>query len=224
MRLTLVHYPNLIALLGNGWTESELCRIHNIHSKRFEVDLPETEGSIGNFTAMKLKRHVEDLHGIAVEDQVVRFRGRVLDDKETLVSCGIMSGSTLLLGLRRQPQAGPASPDDPEKMSTRTAERTASLTETMAEAAPQGDSAASSQPWWSESSISGPKGRPVTKPTEGGYASATPPVAQESASAPFTGSGNTLGSSEAPTSTDNSSSSTSMSAEELRRRRLERFK
>ncbi|CAE8687200.1 unnamed protein product, partial [Polarella glacialis] len=53
-----------------------------------------------------------DVHGIEIEEQVLKFRGRELEDKETLASCGVMAGSSLLLGLRRAANSDPAKPAD----------------------------------------------------------------------------------------------------------------
>merc|ERR1719433_1076374 len=129
-------------LLGKGWTETELCRVkpyscrvHNIHSQRWELDLPDG-AELAGFTCLRLKRRLEDLHGLAVEDQVLRFRGRALEDDEPLVSCGVGSGASILLGLlRREGAKQTAAEGEVKPGSTQAREKhQGSLTETVAEA------------------------------------------------------------------------------------------
>merc|ERR1712070_248773 len=79
---------------------------------------------------------------------------------EALVSCGVASGSTLLLGLVRaleEKKAG--STDDHAAGGLKTATHTeGSLTQTITEEVPEGASPPSTDPWWTSSRLSGPQG------------------------------------------------------------------
>ncbi|CAK0800105.1 unnamed protein product, partial [Prorocentrum cordatum] len=98
MKLSVVHIPDLLLKLGAGWSESELCRVQTISTRRWQVEVPEGP-DLARFTVWQLKRLLEDQHGLSADEQVVRFRGRALDDAEPLVSCGVGPGAALLLGL-----------------------------------------------------------------------------------------------------------------------------
>mmetsp|Transcript_59644 Transcript_59644/g.168031 ORF Transcript_59644/g.168031 Transcript_59644/m.168031 type:complete len:225 (-) Transcript_59644:109-783(-) len=166
--ITVVHNPRLLELVGKGWTDSEICRIRSLHTCRWEVELPGGDMLL-SFTAWKLKRQLEDAHGLQAEDQVVRFRGRVLKDEEPLVSCGVMAGASLLLGYSQSPEA--SKNESVEGSRTCVASRTqGSLTCTVAEAAPDqpdqrqeppGATPGEPEPWWAGSRLSGPLGRPL---------------------------------------------------------------
>eukprot|EP00930_Biecheleria_cincta_P098823 TRINITY_DN90473_c0_g1_i1.p2 TRINITY_DN90473_c0_g1~~TRINITY_DN90473_c0_g1_i1.p2 ORF type:complete len:212 (+),score=49.58 TRINITY_DN90473_c0_g1_i1:97-732(+) len=210
MRVSLVHYPNLVELLGKGWTESELCRIHNIHARRWNVELPGSAAGSDSFTVGQLKRLVEDLHGVDAADQVVRHRGRVLENEQTLASSGISDGSTVLLGLLKPLSTEKPSADADAGDKLRTAERNPSQTQTIAgEQSPQ---AASGEPWWTGSRISGPQGRPAAMQSD-------QPKASSPTAAAFSGAGATLGGGDRL----NASALPSPSADELRQKRLARF-
>jgi len=162
MRVTLVHYPNLLELMGKGWTESELCRIHNIHSKRLPLDLPD-DAAFSQFTVKNLKAKIEDVHGFAIEDQVLRLNGRLLEDKETIAACCVFGGSSILLGLTRAAADKAEKSDKKEDAQhLKTADRTVSQTMTVAEAGscPVGTSgnSGSGEPWWQGARLSGPQG------------------------------------------------------------------
>mmetsp|Transcript_21405 Transcript_21405/g.47445 ORF Transcript_21405/g.47445 Transcript_21405/m.47445 type:complete len:211 (+) Transcript_21405:58-690(+) len=209
MRLTLVHYPNLLGLLGRGWTESELCRIHNIHSRRWEVELP-VDANPSAYTVRQLKERLEDIHGLDADDQVLRFKGRTLEDAEVLASCGVVSGAALMLGGCEVDKKKPQGEEEaPGSAATRTAEKQqGSLTETMAEAAsevPSGQDEGTATPWWTGSRLSGPQGG--SRPT------ATPAPTAETALAGVV----------SPLDAGAASADSTLSPEELRRRRLARF-
>merc|ERR1711871_65332 len=134
--------------------------------KRWSVDLG-TDAQLNKFTVKQLKEKLETDHGLAVEDQVLRFKSRQLDDEETLASCGITSGSSLLLGLTMTDEKAGETKDG-EGSSTKTAYKPqSSQTMTVAEETPDGGTTAPSEPWWTTSRISGPQGgyRPVSAAT-----------------------------------------------------------
>jgi hypothetical protein len=157
--ITLVYYPHLLTLLGQGWTESELCRIHTLNCKRFYISMP-TGPELLKYTARQLKERIEDDHGIEVDSQVLRFRGRIFQDQEVLVSRGVIAGSSLLLGVQNSSQALVTDNAAETNSCTRTASYTPTLTQTVAvtDAYVESD-----VPWWLlDSRRSGPYPPPKT--------------------------------------------------------------
>eukprot|EP00929_Paragymnodinium_shiwhaense_P046687 TRINITY_DN23757_c0_g1_i2.p1 TRINITY_DN23757_c0_g1~~TRINITY_DN23757_c0_g1_i2.p1 ORF type:complete len:240 (+),score=28.63 TRINITY_DN23757_c0_g1_i2:58-720(+) len=219
MKILFVYYPNLLELLGKGWTESELCRIHNIHSRRYEVQLPDSI-DISTYTIKRLKEVLEDLHGLEASEQTVRLRGRVLEDGECLASCAVMNGTTLLLGLSK-PMVSEKTNDDPDKMSCRTAMARQSETMTVAHDCPEGDQSTpphSAEPWWTSSRLSGPRGGGSSSGTwsqepSGSLSPAGAAAAQVPATSTFP----------SPYPAAACASAGGVSPEEMRRRRLARF-
>lgn len=156
--VSVVYNPRLLELLGKGWTDTELCRIHNIHTRRWEVDLP-NGAELLSFSAWKLKRALEDAHGLEADALVLRFRGRVIKDKEPLVSCGVVAGASLLLGLSKAPALetqGTETMTDSNGMKFAMRGQgsvTVTSTETLSS-----NPAEPTNPWWASMS-SGPQGR-----------------------------------------------------------------
>lgn len=166
MQLTVIHYPDLLSLLGRGWSEADLSRgkVHTLGSRRWTVDVPEGP-KLSKYTVWELKRRLEDDHGLNAEEMTVRFRGRTLDDSESLVSCGIICGQAVLLGLKTPEAESKPAEDNQAGNRTKTAESKGSLTQTVSCNQDEGNaestaSAAgvSGEPWWSSSRWSGPRG------------------------------------------------------------------
>jgi len=156
--VTIVYHPKLLELLGRGWTETELCRVRTLHTRQYEVELP-SGAELLKFTAWGLKRALEDAHGLQAEDQVLRFKGRMLEDAEALASRGVVSGSSILMGLVASSASAKASDESTQGLSTRMAVRGhGSLTETVAEPEPEGGQNRPAEPWWADSRTSGPQG------------------------------------------------------------------
>ena len=157
MELSVVHFTDLLSLVGRGWKESELCRVHTINSWRYTVDI--SSEVITSYTVLDLKRHMEDVHGHALEDQIVRFKERVLENTETLTSCGVSSGKSVFLGLTHSVKEAP----DSSGRGTRTALRSEqSKTVTVECDSEEPSDWVSSDAWWSTSRTSGPRGRDKT--------------------------------------------------------------
>jgi Ubiquitin family. len=76
--------------------ESELCGVHG--AQPWDVEVPAGEVWL-NFTIHELKRLLLDCHGHQVENQTIYFRGRTLQDWETVASCGMEPDDFLLMGL-----------------------------------------------------------------------------------------------------------------------------
>eukprot|EP00928_Gymnodinium_smaydae_P054987 TRINITY_DN38662_c0_g1_i1.p1 TRINITY_DN38662_c0_g1~~TRINITY_DN38662_c0_g1_i1.p1 ORF type:complete len:236 (-),score=46.99 TRINITY_DN38662_c0_g1_i1:455-1162(-) len=234
MLITCIHYPNLVELLGKGWTESELCRIHNIHARRFQITLPDSTNP-GRFTIRRLKELLEDIHALEADALTVRLRGRVLEDGECLASCCIMNGTTLLLGLIGTPDdTKKADSSAPETMSTKAAIARQSETMTIASddasrgpGDAQGSTAASgsssAEPWWQGSRLSGPRGGGQSSGTWSTPGTQAPGVSDASAASTSGGATDAAAATSAAGSNGGGAAVEGPSAEEMRRRRLARF-
>lgn len=99
MRIVVIHHPQLLLLCGRGWTENELMRVHTIDTKRWQVEIPCPDDTLQHYTVRQLKELLEDQYGLDADSQEMRFAGRALEDGESLLGCGVVSGGTVLLGL-----------------------------------------------------------------------------------------------------------------------------
>ena len=65
--LTVFANPQVLSLLGQGWTYREILRVNTLSSRRVRVDKLSPRQ-----TVLSLKRRLEDMEGVAVEEQELR--------------------------------------------------------------------------------------------------------------------------------------------------------
>ena len=94
--LTVFANPQILSLLGQGWTYREILRVNTLSSRRVRV-----EGLSARDTVLTLKRRLEDKEGVPVEDQELRRVNMdgatevIMRDDQQLHETGVRSGDTI---------------------------------------------------------------------------------------------------------------------------------
>ena len=94
--LTVFANPQVLSLLGAGWTYREILRVNTLSSRRVKLSVSPQD------TVLAIKRRLEDQEGVPVEDQELRrvnadgVTETVMRDEQTLRSTGAHSGDRVL--------------------------------------------------------------------------------------------------------------------------------
>ena len=93
--ITLYSNPQLLSLLGQGWTYASLLRVNTLSSRRIKVSVRPAD------TVLSVKRGLEDSTGVPVETQELRkvnmdgATESTLADSATMQESGVVAGTTL---------------------------------------------------------------------------------------------------------------------------------
>lgn len=94
--LTVFANPQILSLLGQGWSYREILRVNTLSSRRVRV-----EGLSPRDTVLTLKQKLEDIEGVPVEVQELRrvnldgATEAIMRDEQQLHQTGVRSGDTV---------------------------------------------------------------------------------------------------------------------------------
>jgi hypothetical protein len=94
--LTVFANPQVLSLLGQGWTYREILRVNTLSSRRVRVDKLSPRQ-----TVLSLKRRLEDMEGVAVEEQELRrvnldgATELIMRDDQQLHETGVRNDETI---------------------------------------------------------------------------------------------------------------------------------
>jgi hypothetical protein len=94
-QITLYSNPQLLSLLGQGWTYASLLRVNTLSSRRIQMVVRPAD------TVLSVKRRLEDSTGTPIEQQELRrvnmdgATESTLTDAATMQESGVVAGTTL---------------------------------------------------------------------------------------------------------------------------------
>lgn len=186
--LTVFANPQVLSLLGAGWTYREILRVNTLSSRRVKLSVSPQD------TVLAIKRRLEDQEGVPVEDQELRrvnadgATETVMRDEQTLRSTGAHSGETVFWVNAKDGDASLFSAgtnSDGCRMASSAGSEVLTLTGDSS-----GGEAAGGSCWWEgEGTASGVLCSPQQRPTAAAAAPAVSPTARQSGAPAPAGSG-----------------------------------